>query len=262
MSRFFVTGTGQGIGAETVMQLRKSGHEVVAHARTPERAEQVKAAHAVRPGHVGLAGIVVGDLATMASVRKLAGQANALGPYDGIVHNAGLGGGSPKRQESADGLELIFHTNVVGPYMLTCLMPLAPRMVYLSSGLQSQGHLEVKDLRWKKRSWDGMQAYSDSKLFDLMLALEIAARHPTVITNAVDPGWIQTNMGGPDAPDPLDLGAETQVWLMTSDDPIATTSGQFLKRRAVQAPNPEALDPEMRAALVEELERITELELP
>jgi len=262
MSRIFVTGAGQGIGAETVMQLRKSGHEVVAHARTPKRADQIRAAHAVRPGHVGLAGVVVGDLADIEAAKELAGQANALGPYDAVVHNAGLGGGSPKRQESADGLELIFHTNVVGPYILTCLMPLAPRMVYLTSGLEANGHLQLDDLQWKKRAWDGMQAYSDSKLFDLMLALELAARHPGSIVNAVDPGWIQTNMGGPNAPDPLDLGAETQVWLVTADDPIATTSGQFLKRRAVQTPNPEALDPEMRAALVEELERITELELP
>jgi NAD(P)-dependent dehydrogenase (short-subunit alcohol dehydrogenase family) len=132
MSRIFVTGAGQGIGAETVTQLRKSGHEVVAHARTPKRADQIRAAHAVRPGHVGLAGVVVGDLADIEDAKELAGQANALGPYDAVIHNAGLGGGSPKRQESADGLELIFHTNVVGPYILTCLMPPAARMVYLT----------------------------------------------------------------------------------------------------------------------------------
>lgn len=262
MSRIFVTGAGQGIGAETVMQLRSLGHEVVAHARTPERAEQVKAAHSVRKGHTGLAGVVVGNLSDMASTRELAGRANALGPYDAIIHNAGLGGGSSKRRESADGLELIFHTNVVGPYMLTCLMPLAHRMVYLTSGLESTGSLKVDDLQWKKRHWDGMQAYSDSKLFDLMIALELAARHPANIVNAVDPGWIKTNMGGPNAPDPLDLGAETQVWLVTSDDPVALTSGRYLKRRSPQNPNPVALDPTVRTALLDELERITGLSLP
>ncbi|MCJ7826931.1 MAG: SDR family NAD(P)-dependent oxidoreductase, partial [Demequinaceae bacterium] len=141
MSRIFVTGAGQGIGAETVLQLRELGHEVVAHARTATRAEQIKNAHAVRAGHVGLAGVVIGDLSTMASTRELAGQANALGPFDAVIHNAGLGGGSGSRRESADGLELVFHTNVVSPYILTCLMPLASRMVYLTSGLEAQGRL-------------------------------------------------------------------------------------------------------------------------
>ncbi|MBN2176543.1 MAG: SDR family NAD(P)-dependent oxidoreductase [Demequinaceae bacterium] len=262
MSRVFVTGAGQGIGAETVLQLRELGHDVVAHARSEKRAEQIKAAHAVRAHHVGLAGVVVGDLSTMASTRELAGQANALGPYDAIIHNAGLGGGSDKRKESADGLELIFHTNVVSPYILTCLMPVAPRMVYLTSGLEAQGRLTMDDLQWKKRPWDGMQAYSDSKLHDVMLAFELAARHPGIVVNTVDPGWIKTSLGGPNAPDPLDLGAETQVWLVTSDDPIALTSGQYIKRRAVQVPNPEAQDPAKRAALVDELESLTGLVLP
>jgi NAD(P)-dependent dehydrogenase (short-subunit alcohol dehydrogenase family) len=262
MTRVFVTGAAQGIGAETVLQLRELGHEVVAHARTEQRAEQVKAAHAVRKGHVGLAGVVIGDLSSMASTRELAGRANALGPYDAIIHNAGLGGGSDKRKESTDGLDLIFHTNVVSPYILTCLMPAAPRMVFLTSGLEAKGKLRVDDLQWKKRPWDGMQAYSDSKLFDSMLAFELAARHPGIVVNAVDPGWIRTNMGGPEAPDSLDLGAETQVWLVTSDDPIAVTSGQYLKRRTVQVPNPEAQDPAKRAALIAELERITGMEFP
>lgn len=262
MSRIFVTGAGQGIGAQIVLELREQGHEVVAHARTAQRGEQIKAAHAVRAGHVGLVGIVTGDLADMASTRQLAGQANALGPYDAIIHNAGLGGSRGPRRESVDRLELIFHTNVVGPYILTCLMPLAPRMVYMTSGLEADGRLVPDDLQWKKRPWDGMQAYSDSKLHDSMLAFELAARHPSIIVNTVDPGWIKTNMGGPDAPDPLDLGAETQVWLVTSDDKIALTSGQYVKRRTVQVPNPETQDPALRLALVSELERITGLTLP
>jgi NAD(P)-dependent dehydrogenase (short-subunit alcohol dehydrogenase family) len=262
MSRILVSGAGQGIGAQIVLELRALGHEVVAHARTAGRAEQIKTAHAVRAGHVGLAGIVTGDLADMASTRQLAGQANALGPYDAIVHNAGLGGNHGPRRESVDRLELIFHTNVVGPYVLTCLIPPAPRMVYLTSGLESDGQFHPDDLQWKKRPWDGMQAYSDTKLHDSMLAFELAARHPSIVVNAVDPGWIKTNMGGPNAPDPLDLGAETPVWLVTSDDKIAVTSGQYIKRRTVRVPNPATQDPAQRAALVAELERITGLALP
>ncbi len=256
MSRIFVTGASQGIGLETAHTLAGLGHEVVAHARNDARAE------ATREALPGAHGVVAGDLADLASTRALAERAIAAGPFDVIIHNAGLGGGTDVRVETADGLERIFHTNVVGPFVLTCLMPLAPRMVYLTSGLQERGRLVLDDLQWTRRPWDGMQAYSDSKLHDAMLSFELAARHPDIVVNAVDPGWIKTNMGGPQAPDPLDLGAETQVWLATSDDPVATTSGQYLKRRAALTPNPATQDPEARVALVAELERITGLTLP
>lgn len=256
MSRIFVTGSAQGIGSETVRQLLDLGHEVVAHARTVSRAE------AIRATHPGVAGVAVGDLADLASTRALAADANALGPFDAIIHNAGLGGGSELRASSADGLELIFHTNVVGPYVLTCLMPLAARMVYLTSGLEANGRWHPDDLQWKTRPWAGMQAYSDTKLHDSMLAFELAARHPELKINAVDPGWIKTNMGGPGAPDPVHLGAETPVWLVTSDHAVALASGQYVKRREVHVPNPVTGDTAARAALIAELERITGLTLP
>lgn len=256
MSRIFVTGSAQGIGAEAVRQLLDLGHEVVAHARTASRAEAIRAAHPA------VSGVAVGDLANIASTRDLAADANALGPFDAIIHNAGLGGGSATRSSSADGLELVFHTNVVGPYALTCLMPLAPRMVYLTSGLEANGRWRPDDLQWKTRPWAGMQAYSDTKLHDSMLAFELAARHPEIKVSCVDPGWIKTNMGGPGAPDPVHLGAETPVWLVTSDDPIALASGQYVKRHEVQVPNPTVNDAEARSALVAELERITGLTLP
>ena len=116
-----------------------------------------------------------------------------------VIHNAGVGGGVPERRLTDDGIELIFHTNVVGPYLLTALMPVASRMVYLTSGLEEQGVWRPDDLNWEAREWDGMQAYSDSKLHDSMLAFELAARHAESIINVVDPGWIKTQLGGPNA---------------------------------------------------------------
>ncbi len=256
MSRIFVTGASQGIGLETARTLIEMGHEVVAHARDDSRAG------ATREALPGAYAVVKGDLADLASTRDLATQANAEGPYDVIIHNAGLGGGSGERVETADGLERIFQTNVVAPFVLTCLMPLAPRMIYLTSGLEANGALHIDDLQWSTRPWDGMQAYSDSKLHDAMLSFELAARHPEIVVNTVDPGWIKTNMGGPNAPDPLNLGAETQVWLATSDDAVASTSGQYLKRRGVQTPNPATQDSAARVALVAALEEITGLAFP
>lgn len=251
MSRIFITGSAQGIGAECARQLIAAGHEVVLHARSEERAA---AAAAANPGN---SGVVVGDLASIESTRDLAAAALEAGPFDVVIHNAGIGGGASSRAETTDGLEHIFHVNVVGPYLLTALMPVAARVVYLTSGLESDGRWTPEDLQWTTREWDGMQAYSDSKLHDSMLAFEVASRHPDSIVNVVDPGWIKTQLGGPDAWDPVELGAETQVWLATSDDVVATTSGQYIKRREVLKPNPAVRDEGARGALIAELERLT-----
>jgi len=256
MSRIFITGSAQGIGAECARQLAALGHEVVLHGRTEERAA---AALTLLPDAVGT---VVGDLASISGARAAAEAANELGPYDAVIHNAGIGGGVRERSLTDDGLELIFHTNVVGPYVVTALMPIAPRMVYLTSGLEAQGAWRPDDLQWASRAWDGMQAYSDSKLHDSMLAFELAARHPESSINVVDPGWIKTQLGGPNAWDEVEDGAETQVWLASSDDNLATASGRYVKRRAELEPNPAVRDAEARAALVAELERLTGLALP
>lgn len=179
-----------------------------------------------------------------------------------VIHNAGIGGGASERHETADGLERIFHVNVVGPYLLTALMPIAPRVVYLTSGLESDGEWTPDDLQWTTRDWNGMQAYSDSKLHDSMLAFEVAARHPDSVVNVVDPGWIKTSLGGPDAWDPVDLGAETQVWLADSDEPAAVQSGRYLKRREELEPNPAVREADARAQLIAELTRLTGVPLP
>ncbi len=256
MTRIFITGSTRGIGAETARQLIELGHEVVLHARDMTRAD---AAHTEFPrAH----GVVVGALDSLESTKALATAANDLRPYDVVIHNAGIGGGTGARALTADGLEMIFHVNVVAPYLLTALMPVPQRLVYLTSGLEADGTWEPGDLQWEDRPWRGMKAYSDSKLHDLMLAFEMAARHPESIVNAVDPGWIKTNMGGPQAPDPVELGAETQVWLATSKDAAATASGRYVKRREVYEPNPSGRDVAARAALVAELERLTGVSLP
>lgn len=256
MARIFVTGSTRGIGAETARQLIDLGNEVVVHARNSNREQEAQ--ERFPNAH----GIVVGELDSLISTSALAAKANEFGPFDVIIHNAGVGGGSAERAQTAEGFERIFHTNVLAPYMLTAQMELPQRMIFLTSGLEANGTWKPEDLQWEKRPWKGMQAYSDSKLHDLMLALEIAERYPQVISNAVDPGWIKTEMGGPSAPDTVDLGAETQVWLATSDEHEATQSGRYLKRRKVLEPNPVARDAAARAQLVDELARLSGVQLP
>lgn len=256
MSRIFITGSTRGIGAKTARQLIDLGHEVVVHARNHARAEEAKAQF---PDAYGT---VVGELDSLISTSAMSAMANTLGPYDVIIHNAGTGGGVAERVQTAEGFERIFHTNVIAPYLLTSQMELPGRMIFLTSSIAANGKWSPDDLQWDNRPWKGMQAYSDSKLHDLMLALEIAARYPHVISNAVDPGWIKTEMGGPNAPDSVELGAETQVWLASSDDEDALVSGRYLKRRQALEPNPVALDSGVRADLVDELARLSGFQLP
>lgn len=251
MARVLVTGSAQGIGAETARQLIAQGHDVVLHARNSARAA------AAREAVSGQADVVIGELTSVAQTTHLAAAAAATGPFDAIIHNAGIGGGAPQRVLTEDGLEQIFQVNVVAPYVLSALIPLAPRMVYLTSGLESDGVWVPEDLQWASRQWHGMQAYSDSKMHVSMLAFELASRNPELAINVVDPGWIKTQMGGPNAVDEVETGAATQVWLATSADPAATGTGRYWKHLAELTPNPVTQDPAARAVLLAELERLT-----
>jgi len=232
----FITGSSDGIGRETARQLVAAGHRVVLHARDGDRAREAVAAVP------GAAGVVTGDLALMAQTRALAEAATAQGPYDVVIHNAGVGGGARHRTTTQDGLERIFAINVLAPYLLTVLMPVPARLVYLTSGLESAGRVAFGDLQYEQRPWNGMRAYSDSKLYDVMLAFAVARLWPATRSNAVDPGWIKTKLGGPHATDELPEGAETQVWLATSDEPAATVTGRYFKRRQELRANPAAYE--------------------
>jgi NAD(P)-dependent dehydrogenase (short-subunit alcohol dehydrogenase family) len=236
MSRILVTGSTDGIGRRTAADLIAAGHEVVLHGRTSARAD------AALTDLPGAAGAVVGDLTSLADTRDLAAAATEAGPFDVVIHNAGIGGGVPERTLTEDGLELILQVNALAPYLLTALMPRPDRLVYLSSGLEANGVVDLDDLQYARRPWDGMQAYSDSKLYDVVLAFAVARYWDDVLSNAVDPGWIRTKLGGPDATDDLPEGAETQVWLAVSDEPEARVTGRYLKRRQDLRANPAAYD--------------------
>jgi NAD(P)-dependent dehydrogenase (short-subunit alcohol dehydrogenase family) len=255
MASIFITGSSDGIGQETARQLVQEGHRVVLHARNDARAAQAAA------GVPAAAGVAVGDLSVVDGIRQTAATATALGPFDVVIHNAGVGGGGP-RQTTADGYERIFAVNVLGPYLLTALMELPRRLVYLSSGLESVGRVNLDDLQSEKRRWNGMQAYSDSKLYDVLLAFAVARRYPRLRSNAVDPGWIKTKLAGSGATDELPIGASTQVWLATSDDPAAQVTGRFFKWKRDLRANPEAYDTGLQDALLAACAELTGAELP
>ena len=252
-----MTGSADSIGRQTAQSLVAAGHQVVLHARSEERAEV--ALDAV-PGAVD---VIIGDLASIAQTRALAEAAAKFGRFDAVVHNAGIShSGRPARSVTGDGLEETFQVNVLAPYLLTAVMPLPQRLVYLTSGLESEGVADLADLQYERRPWSGRQAYCDSKMYDVVLAFAIARRYPEVVSNAVDPGWIKTRMGGPDATDELPEGAETQIWLAVSEDSTALTTGRYLKRRRELAPNPAARERGVQDALFAECARLTGIALP
>src|SRR6266705_3798177 len=233
MSRVLITGSSDGLGLMAAQRLLAAGHQVVLHARNQGRARDAQTA--APNAH----GVVIGDLGSIAETRTLAAQANRLGPFDAVIHNAAVGD-RERRIETVDGLEHIFAINVLAPYLLTALIGRPKRLIYLSSGMHRGGDPDLTDLQWKRRRWNGSQAYSDSKLFDAVLALALARRWPAVRSNAVDPGWVATKMGGRGAPDDLDLGSETQVWLAVSQDSDAMVSGAYLYHKRRQDIHPAA----------------------
>jgi NAD(P)-dependent dehydrogenase (short-subunit alcohol dehydrogenase family) len=174
-----------------------------------------------------------------------------------VIHNAGVGYRESRRIDTVDGLSHVFAINVLAPYLLTALMALPDRLVYLSSGMHRGGDPSTDDLQWSRRRWQGAQAYSDSKLWDTVLAFAVARLHPELRSNAVEPGWVATKMGGAGAPDDLDRGDETQAWLAVSDDTAAEATGRlFYHLRPIQA-DPAASDVDVQERLLESCRTLT-----
>jgi NAD(P)-dependent dehydrogenase (short-subunit alcohol dehydrogenase family) len=250
MARVFVTGSADGLGFLAGRSLLEKGHDVVLHARNPTRAEEV------RMRLQAAMGIVVGDLASLAQTRGVAEQANRLGPFDAVIHNAGVGYQEPRTQ-TEDGLPHVFAINVLSFYVLTALVERPKRLVYLSSGMHRGADVDLDDVTWTKRRWRGAAAYAESKLCDVLLAFAVVRRWPSVFSNAVDPGWVPTRMGGSSAPDDLDEGYRTQVWLAVSDDPAALVSGKYFHHLRPRQPDPSANDTGRQEKLLEVCQRLS-----
>ncbi|MEE1829840.1 SDR family NAD(P)-dependent oxidoreductase [Streptomyces sp. SP17KL33] len=236
MSRILISGSTDGLGYATAEALQSAGHDVVVHARTPERA---RALHLL----VGRgAGLVVADFTDRDAVRHIAAELNDTPPLDAVVHNAGVWSGPA-----------VMPVNIVAPYLLTTLVRGPRRLVYLSSGSHFDGRPSADGVDWRGTK---PGSYADSKLFVTTLAAAVARLYPDVLSNAVDPGWVPTKMGGPGAPDDLQLGHQTQQWLASSDDLQALTTGGYWYHRERQQPHPavhdEAFQDRLLQALAEE----------
>src|SRR3954469_20116367 len=243
MAHILITGSADGLGRAAAETLVGDGHQVIVHTRSAGRMA------AVEPLINRGASAVIGDLADLNQTRALADQVNRLGPIDAVIHNAGVISGP--------------HTlpvNVVAPYLLTVLIQRPQRLVYLSSGMHRGGRASFAGMDWSGSRTTG--SYSDSKLFVTTLAVAVARLWEDVCSNAVDPGWVPTKMGGAGAPDDLRLGHLTQEWLAPSDDPETLTPGGYWYHQRRREPARSVHDQRFQDELLEDLARFTGARLP
>lgn len=255
MARVFITGSTDGLGAMAARLLIDEGHRVVLHARNAARA------HDAREAMPEAEAVVIGDLSRIEAMRDVAEQANTLGRFDAVIHNAGIGYREPRRIETVDGLPQVFAINVLAPYVLTALIKKPRRLVYLSSGMHRGSRANLDDIAWKARHWNGAQAYAESKFMDVLLALAVARYWPDVLSNALEPGWVPTKMGGSSAPDDLDKAHRTQAWLAASDDDNARLTGRYFFHMRECACDPAARDEALQDALIALCERLARVKL-
>jgi NAD(P)-dependent dehydrogenase (short-subunit alcohol dehydrogenase family) len=254
VARVFITGSTDGLGRAAAQSLIADGHEVVLHARSRDRASVIEDL-ASRS-----AGVVIGDLGSAEQTRSVADQVNAIGRMDAVIHNAGAYATSG-RAPTPQGHSTILAVNTLAPYILTALIERPRRLVYLSSGMHRGGTTSLRDIDWMERRWNASQAYSDSKLYVTALAFAVARCWPDVLSNAVDPGWVATKMGGPGAPDDFEEGYRTQTWLAVSDDSAAIVSGRYWHHRRSETPAKEASDSRFQEQLSAKLAELTGVRL-
>jgi NAD(P)-dependent dehydrogenase (short-subunit alcohol dehydrogenase family) len=256
MARIFITGSADGLGQMAARALVEQGHKVVLHARNSKRSEQALAA--VPGAEVCL----TADLSSIEETKTLAKEVNKLGKVDAIIHNAGVGPWEQSRGSTVDGLPFVFAVNSLAPYILTYLIEKPRRLVYVSSVMHNSGDPTLQDLTWESKPWSGSQAYSDSKLHNILLANAVARRWHDTLSNSLEPGWVPTKMGGPGAPDSLEEAPKTQVWLATSENKQACVTGKYFYHKKLHRCLQAASDTKTQDAFLTACEKISGVPFP
>jgi NAD(P)-dependent dehydrogenase (short-subunit alcohol dehydrogenase family) len=241
-----VTGASSGMGKEIALALAGTGANVVMVCRNPARGEAARAEVQQKSGNSAVE-LLIADLSSQKSIRHLAQEFEARHDrLNVLVNNAGVV--LPARVETADGLETVFATNHLAPFLLTnLLLPAlkagAPsRVVTVASSVESMGKIDFDDLQSVK-SFSEIRAYNASKLANVLFTYELARRvaGTGVTANAVEPGFIKTNLK---VPFPFSLfsfmrrsaaeGARPTVFLAASDE-VEGVSGTFFNNKGAAA---------------------------
>lgn len=222
MPMALVTGANRGIGKEVARQLAARGFEVFLGARDAEAGQ--RAAEEVGGEWLAL------DLADPLSIRDAGAFLAERGPLDLLVNNAGvlLDEGRPLMELGEETLLATLYTNAVGPLLLAqaCApsMPKGGRIVNVSSG---GGQLSSPP-GWVAPAY----CISKTALNAVTVQLAEALRPRGIAVNAVCPGWVRTDMGGPGASLSVEQGADTIVWLGT-EAPHELSGGFYRGRKSI-----------------------------
>ncbi len=221
-----ITGSNRGIGLETAHQLAKRGFHVIIAARDERTGQQTAEAIQAQGGKATFLGL---DVSNSESIRNAASQFASIADYlDVLINNAGIypDKGLTIQTVSRDRLTQTFQTNTFGPLeVIQAFLPylrhsVAARIINVSSGY---GQLEGLS--------PDVPSYCLSKLAlnGVTIMLANALRADRIAVNSMCPGWVRTDMGGPNATRSVEEGADTAVWL--SDDAPRELTGKFFRSR-------------------------------
>lgn len=233
----FVTGSTDGIGKQTAIELANQGHRVLIHGRNRQKTEKTyeEIKNILPEADVD---VCVADLASINEIESLAGEIKqTTSLLDVLINNAGVF--TSNRKLSHDRLELNFAVNYLAAFLLSHLLePLlrlrpGSRIVNVSSVAHKRGRLDFDDLQ-SENNYDGYKAYADSKLMMIYLTYQQAEQFgvDNLTVNALHPGVITTkllkqgfNMEGED----VHMGAETPVYLAASPQ-VGQISGKYFDK--------------------------------
>jgi NAD(P)-dependent dehydrogenase (short-subunit alcohol dehydrogenase family) len=269
-----VTGATSGIGRATAEALAAMGATVVVHGRNPAAVDATVRAIGAGTGNAAVSGVVA-DFASLGAVRRMAAELAARHPrIDVLVNNAG--GTTAARETTADGFEWQLAVNHLAPFLLTSLLlePLkgsaAGRIVNVSSEAHRRATLDFDDLQLRRGKYNGLRAYSQSKLANILFTLELSRRleGTSATANSLHPGVVATNIfGGAGVVGkligfvgrwlflPPAEGAATSVYLASRPE-VAGVSGRYFATCRATAPAPAATDAAAAARLWEISERL------
>jgi NAD(P)-dependent dehydrogenase (short-subunit alcohol dehydrogenase family) len=267
-----ITGSTDGIGKQTAIDIAKLGATVLIHGRGKTRAFASASDVCKESGNENVE-VVTGDFASLSSVRAMAAFIQQrFGHLDVLVNNAGVF--TKERSVSKDGFEMTFAVNHLAPFVLTFSLletlktsasPVSKsRIINVSSIAHQRATMDFTNLQ-SERQFDGFNAYAQTKLMGIMMTYQWAERleNDNITVNCLHPGVVTTKLlqagfGTPGGE--VAAGAETSVYLASSPEVEGVTGKYFVKKQAT-ASSPTSNDSNLRKQLWETTEKMTGIAL-